>query len=93
MKSGVGGQDQRKRYGWPEYSWLYKGCAPNETAALTAISLAKTKLKRIMSLPDDFKLTGKWNQKAERIGRMVPPLMMKAIATSVYEKVLEKYNG
>jgi DNA (cytosine-5)-methyltransferase 1 len=50
-------------------------------------------LKRIMSLPDDFKLTGKWNQKAERIGRMVPPLMMKAIATSVYEKVLEKYNG
>jgi DNA (cytosine-5)-methyltransferase 1 len=50
-------------------------------------------LKRIMSLPDDFKLTGKWNQKAERIGRMVPPLMMKMIATSVYEKVLEKYNG
>ena len=50
-------------------------------------------LKRIMSLPDDFKLTGKWNQKAERIGRMVPPLMMKTIATSVYEKVLEKYNG
>jgi len=46
-------------------------------------------LKRIMSLPDDFKLTGKWNQKAERIGRMVPPLMMKAIAESVYEKVLK----
>ena len=46
-------------------------------------------LKRIMSLPDDFKLTGKWSQKAERIGRMVPPLMMKAIAESVYEKVLK----
>ena len=50
-------------------------------------------LKRIMSLPDDFKLTGKWNQKAERVGRMVPPLMMKALATSVYENVLEKVNG
>ena len=50
-------------------------------------------LKRIMSLPDDFKLTGKWNQKAERCGRMVPPLMMKRIASSIYEKVLEKYNG
>lgn len=50
-------------------------------------------LKRIMSLPDDFKLTGKWNQKAERIGRMVPPLMMKALASSVYENVLEKVNG
>jgi DNA (cytosine-5)-methyltransferase 1 len=50
-------------------------------------------LKRIMTLPDDFKLTGKWNQKAERCGRMVPPLMMQKIAESVYEKVLEKYNG
>ena len=46
-----------------------------------------------MSLPDDFILTGKWNQRAERCGRMVPPLMMKSIANSVYEKVLEKYNG
>jgi len=49
-------------------------------------------LKRIMSLPDDFKLTGKWNQKAERCGRMVPPLMMERIASSIYEKVLKKYN-
>jgi len=47
-------------------------------------------LKRIMSLPDDFILTGKWNQRAERIGRMVPPLMMKSIADSIYEKVLDK---
>jgi DNA (cytosine-5)-methyltransferase 1 len=50
-------------------------------------------LKRIMSLPDDFKLTGKWNQKAERCGRMVPPLMMERIASAVYTNVLEKYNG
>jgi DNA (cytosine-5)-methyltransferase 1 len=49
-------------------------------------------LKRIQSLPDDFKLTGKWNQKAERIGRMVPPIMMKKIAESVYEKVLKPYK-
>ena len=49
-------------------------------------------LKRIMSLPDDFKLTGKWNQKAERIGRMVPPLMMKAIASSIYDKVIKLYK-
>ena len=49
-------------------------------------------LKRIMSLPDDFKLTGKWNQKAERIGRMVPPLMMKSIAESIYNNVLSKIN-
>lgn len=49
-------------------------------------------LKRIMSLPDDFKLTGKWSQKAERIGRMVPPLMMKQIAESVYDNILRVYN-
>ena len=49
-------------------------------------------LKRIMSLPDDFILTGKWNQKAERIGRMVPPLMMKAIASSIYDKVIKLYK-
>ena len=50
-------------------------------------------LKRIMSLPDDFKLTGKWNQKAERCGRMVPPKMMQRIASAVWTNVLEKYNG
>lgn len=49
-------------------------------------------LKRIQSLPDDFKLTGKWVQQAERIGRMVPPLMMKSIADAVYEKVLKPYK-
>ena len=52
--------------------------------------LALCETQRAMSLPDDFKLTGKWNQRAERIGRMVPPLMMKAIADSIYEKVLDK---
>jgi DNA (cytosine-5)-methyltransferase 1 len=50
-------------------------------------------LKRIMSLPDDFILTGRHGKKAERIGRMVPPLMMKAIAEAVLTNVLEKYNG
>jgi DNA (cytosine-5)-methyltransferase 1 len=48
-------------------------------------------VKRIMSLPDDFKLTGSFNKQAERCGRMVPPLMMKAIAESIYEKVLKPY--
>ena len=47
-------------------------------------------LKRIMTLPDDFILTGKWNQKAERCGRMVPPIMMKRIADSIYEKILKQ---
>ena len=47
-------------------------------------------LKRITSLPDDFKLTGTFNQQAERCGRMVPCLMMKAIGDSIYNEVLSK---
>ena len=54
--------------------------------------LALCETRRIMSLPEDFKLTGKWKQKSERMGRMVPPLMMKAIAESVYEKVLKPFK-
>ena len=50
-------------------------------------------LKRIQSLPDDFVLTGKWNQKSERIGRMVPPLLLKAVADSVYKKVIKVYKN
>lgn len=47
-------------------------------------------LKRIMSLPDDFRLSGTLNDKATRIGNMVPPLMTHAIANRVYECVLSK---
>jgi DNA (cytosine-5)-methyltransferase 1 len=47
-------------------------------------------LKRITSIPDDFILTGKFSQQWERLGRMVPPLMMKAIAENVYKEILCK---
>jgi len=45
-------------------------------------------LKRICSFPEDFKLTGTFEQKWERLGRAVPPLMMKAIAEIIRDKVL-----
>jgi|TARA_E500000331_G_scaffold246589_1_gene237026 site-specific DNA-cytosine methylase len=54
--------------------------------------LTITEIKRIMALPDDFKVTGSMSQKIERCGRMVPSLMMKAIAESVYKNVIEPYN-
>src|SRR6056300_1238413 len=47
-------------------------------------------LIRIMGLPDDYKLQGKFDQQAERIGRMVAPLMMKNLASNIYEKVLKR---
>ena len=54
--------------------------------------LTISEIKRIMSLPDDFIVTGSMSQKIERCGRMVPSLMMKAIAESVYENVIKPYN-
>ena len=62
-------------------------CHPTEDRKFTI-----KELKRIMSLPEDFILTGKHKQQSERIGRMVPPLMMKALAESVYNKVLKPYK-
>ena len=48
--------------------------------------------KRIMTLPEDYVLTGTLNQKLARIGLMVAPIMMKYLAESIYEKILEPYN-
>ena len=48
--------------------------------------------KRLMSLPEDYILTGTLNERLARIGLMVAPMMMKYVAASIYEKVLEPYN-
>jgi len=39
--------------------------------------------------PDDFAMTGKYDDKWGRIGMCVPPLMMKAIAEAVRDRVLK----
>lgn len=49
-----------------------------------------SELKRITSIPDDYIFTGTYQQQAERMGRMVPPLMMKAIAENIYINILSK---
>lgn len=45
-------------------------------------------LKRIMGLPDDYRLTGTFNQKAERCGRMVTPPLYKHLSKAIFEKVI-----
>jgi DNA (cytosine-5)-methyltransferase 1 len=47
-------------------------------------------LKRIMSVPDDFLLTGNHEEQYERLGRMVPPVMMMYISQAVAEGILCK---
>lgn len=48
---------------------------------------------RLHGMPDDFKFpfTVTIAQASDRMGNMVPPLLMKAIAESIYEKVLRPY--
>lgn len=56
---------------------------PNEDRVFTT-----DELKRLMGLPDDFRLTGTFNQKAERCGRMVTPNLYKHLSRSIFEKVI-----
>ncbi len=46
-------------------------------------------LKLVQSFPADFKLTGTFQQQWERLGRSVPPLMMKEIASTIAKEVLD----
>lgn len=52
-------------------------------------SLTIPELKRFQSLPDDFQLTGSFSQQWERIGRMVPPIMMQYIAKTIQIEILD----
>ena len=49
-------------------------------------------LKILMSIPDDYVLTGTFDQQAERLGRMVAPKMMAALSSHVYENILKPYK-
>lgn len=57
------------------------GCAcvhPDEDRRLTI-----PELRRVCSFPEDFALTGPFKERWERLGRAVPPFMMRAIAGEV----------
>jgi DNA (cytosine-5)-methyltransferase 1 len=46
-------------------------------------------LRRICAFPDDFVLLGTYAEQWERLGRAVPPLMMRAIAETIRDRVLD----
>jgi len=58
-------------------------CHPTEKRKFTI-----AELKRICAFPDDFILTGTYAQQWERLGRAVPPVMMRAIAETIRDGVL-----
>ena len=47
-------------------------------------------MRLLSGFPDDFQLTGTYEQRYERLGRAVPPLMMKAIAETIQKGI---FNG
>ena len=72
--------------------------SPNTCGQLeerTGITIQRRKftireLKRICAFPDDFILTGTYAQQWARLGNSVPPVMMRAIATEIRDRVLLK---
>lgn len=49
--------------------------------------------KRIQTFPDDFKLLHSPTQNWERIGRAVPPSLMKVISKTIQTEILDKLEG
>lgn len=47
-------------------------------------------LKAICSFPPDYQLTQNYSRQVERLGRAVPPVMMKAIAETIRDEILCK---
>lgn len=45
-------------------------------------------LRRLCGFPDDFILHGHYSRRAERLGRAVPPLMMREVAATVRDEIL-----
>jgi DNA (cytosine-5)-methyltransferase 1 len=58
--------------------------APTERRKFTI-----AELRRICAFPDDFVLTGSYAQQWERLGNSVPPVMMRAIAETVKDRILK----
>lgn len=50
-------------------------------------------LRALQSFPADFILTGSYQQRAERIGRSVPPFMARSIGDTIRTEILEKIDA
>jgi DNA (cytosine-5)-methyltransferase 1 len=71
------------------------GCNYNSGGGKVETATEKRKftiaeLRRICAFPDDFILCGSYAQQWERLGNSVPPLMMRAIASTIRDEILTK---
>lgn len=95
------GEQHKKRFSlFKENQFSYTHCITATTGNIGAAhschwdnrAFTVNEIKRIMSIPDDYILTGKYQQKVERLGRMVAPFMMRAVADNIYNLVLKNEN-
>jgi len=76
----------------PSPTITQRGGHPSVASVVHPVEFRKytiEELKLIQSFPDDFKLTGTFAQQWERLGRSVPPLMMREIASTIAKEVLD----
>lgn len=99
IRPGESGRDLHDRYkqkkndfSLKRLSWdkpaptVCKSVRPGQCGLLHPVEdrfLTIGELKRICSFPDDYILTGSFEQQWARLGNAVPPLLMKAIAESL----------
>jgi DNA (cytosine-5)-methyltransferase 1 len=62
--------------------------AASVTHPVVARKFTLRELRRICGFPDDFILTGTYEQRWERLGRAVPPVMMAAVAATIRDHIL-----
>ena len=72
---------RRDRWEEPYYTIKQHHTRPYHPCVDRLLSISEA--KRIQSFPDDFILPHSPSQNWERIGRAVPPLLMKAIALNI----------
>tara|TARA_Y100000310_G_C20677315_1_gene813843 strand:- start:1874 stop:2959 length:1086 start_codon:yes stop_codon:yes gene_type:complete len=68
------------------------GGTPSLCHPLEKRKFSVLELKRLMSFPEDFRLTGSYRKQVERLGRAVPPVMMKHIADALYEGIFRGHT-
>lgn len=81
----------RPRMDMPAFTLTATGGNPGAASIVHPTEKRKfsiSELRRLSSFPDDFVLTGCYMQQWERLGRSVPPLMMKALAETIRDKIL-----
>jgi DNA (cytosine-5)-methyltransferase 1 len=84
---------ERNFYNRPSYTITVNDCGKlkvQDAGTDTLRKLSIDEVKLLSSFPADFQLPGAYTPQFERLARAVPPLMMRAIASSIKNNILDK---